>query len=163
MENDYVLSPESEELSEEQSDDEYLFSDILDTDFSDVEELDNNVARRERSIAASLNSVACDSLTAIASCFGDNVKASRNELLGAWSLMELKTGGVDQKFCNAKNVADETYIGTTGCTVDNLENRTSSGGIDRQLVSETQKGQNDKAAEDRSNFAELGKELEEWV
>ena len=52
---------------------------------------------------------------------------------------------------------------TTECTVDTLENRTSSGGTDRQLLSETQKGQNDKAAVDRSNFAQLGKELEEWV
>ena len=30
-------------------------------------------------------------------------------------------------------------------------------------MSETQKGQNDKAAVDRSDFAHLGKELEEWV
>ena len=47
--------------------------------------------------------------------------------------------------------------------MDTLENWTSPGGIDLQLVSETQKGQNDKAAVDRSNFAQLGKELEEWV
>ena len=52
---------------------------------------------------------------------------------------------------------------TTECTVDNLEIWTSSGGSDRQLVSETWKGQNDTAAGDRSNFAQLGKELEEWV
>ena len=31
------------------------------------------------------------------------------------------------------------------------------------MVSEALKGQNDKAAEDRSNFAQLGKELEKWV
>ena len=47
---------------------------------------------------------------------------------------------------------------TTECNVDTLENWTSSGGIDWQLVSETQKGQTDKAAGDQ-----LGKELEEWV
>ena len=52
---------------------------------------------------------------------------------------------------------------TTECTVDTLEIWTSLGGIDRQLLSETQKGQNDKAADDRSDFAHLGKELEEWV
>ena len=51
---------------------------------------------------------------------------------------------------------------STECTVNTLENWTSSGGIDRLLVSETQKGQNDKVAVDRSNFAQLGKELEEW-
>ena len=38
MENDCVLSPESEEISDEQSDDDYLFEDASDTDFSDVEE-----------------------------------------------------------------------------------------------------------------------------
>ena len=84
-------------------------------------------------------------------------------MLGAWGLMELKTGGVDHRFRNATKVADETQMRTTECTVDDLANRRNSGGIDRQLVSETQKGQNDKAAEDRSNFAELGKQLEEWV
>ena len=52
---------------------------------------------------------------------------------------------------------------TTECTVQTLENWTSSRGVDRQLVCETQKGQNDKAAGDRSNFAQLGKELEDWV
>ena len=44
-----------------------------------------------------------------------------------------------------------------------LENWTSSGGTDGQLVGETQKVQNDKAAGDRSDFAQLRKELEEWV
>ena len=77
--------------------------------------------------------------------------------------MQLKTGGLDQKFCNSRNVADETQVCTTECTVDTLENWTSSGGTDGQLVCETQKGQNDKAAGDRSDFARLGKELEEWV
>ena len=77
--------------------------------------------------------------------------------------MELKTEGSDQKFCNATHVADETQMCTTECTVDTLENWTSSGGIDRQLVSEIQKGQNDQAAGDRSDFARLGKELEKWV
>ena len=52
---------------------------------------------------------------------------------------------------------------TTECTVDILENWTSPGGIDCQLVSETQKGQSNIAAVDLSNFAQLGKELEEWV
>ena len=59
------------------------------------------------------------------------------------------------------HVADETRISRTECIVDTLENWTSSGGIDRQLVSETQKVQNDKAAGYRSNFAHLGKELQE--
>ena len=39
--------------------------------------------------------------------------------------------------------------------MDTLENWTSSGGIDRQLVSETQKGQKDNA--------QLGNGLEKWV
>ena len=163
MKKDYVQSPESDELSDEQSDDDYFFEDILDTDFSDVEELDVNKARSEANFAASLNSVACDNVNAIASNFGGGVKASRNDVLGAWALMELKTGGLDQEFCNTAHVADETQMCTTECTVDTLENSTSSGGIDQQLVSETQKGQNDKAAGDRSSFAQLGKELEKWV
>ena len=163
MENGYVLSPESEDLSDEQSDDDYLFEDISDTDFSNVEQFDDNDARSETSFAGSLDSVAYDKVTAIASNFGVGVKASRNDMLGAWSLMELKTGGSDQKFCNARHVADERQMCTTECTVDTLENCTSSGGIDRQLVSETEKGQNNKAAGDRSDFAQLGKELEKWV
>ena len=84
-------------------------------------------------------------------------------MLGALALMELETRGFDQKFCNATHVADETQMCTTECTVDTLENWTSSGGIDGQLVFEAQKGQNNKAVGDRSNFAELEKELEEWV
>ena len=161
-EMDYVLSPESE-ISDEQSDDDYLFENISDTDFSDVEKFDVNDLRSETSFAGSLNSVACENVTALASSFGSGAKASRNDMLGAWALMELKTGGSYQKFCNSRNVADETQVCTTECTVDTLENWTRSGGIDRQLVSETQKGQNDKAASDRSGFAQLGKELEEWV
>ena len=163
MENSYVLSPEYEEISDEQLDDDYLFEDASDTDFSDVEEFDDNDERSERSFAASLNSVICDNVTAIVSSFGGCVKASRSDLLGAWALMKLKTGGLDQKFCNATNVADETQMCTTEGTVDTLENWTSSGGTDGQLVCETQKGQNNKAAGDRSNVAQLGKELEEWV
>ena len=154
---------EKAELGDEQSDDDNLFEDISDTDFSDVEELDVNDARSETGFAASLNSVACDNVTAKASDFGCGVKASRDDMLGAWALMPLKTGGMDQKFCNSTNVADETQMCTTECTVDTLENSTSSGGTDHQLVSETQKGQNDKVAGDRSNFAQLGKELEKWV
>ena len=84
MENDCVLSPESGELSDEQSDDKYLFEDFSDTDFLDVEELDNNVARSETSFASSLNPVACDNVTALAISFGGGVKASRNQILGAW-------------------------------------------------------------------------------
>ena len=163
MEKDCGLSPESDELSDEQSDDDYLFEDISDTDFLDVEEFDDNDARSEKSFASSLNSVACDNVTEIAINFGGGVKTSRNDMLEAWGLMELKTGGSDQKFCNATHVADETQMCTTECTVDTLENWTSSGGFDRQLVSETQKGQNDKAAGDQSNFAHLGKELEKWA
>ena len=155
---------EKAELDDEQSDDENLFEDISDTDFSDVEELDVNDARSETGFAASLNSVACDNVTAIASDFGGGgVKASRNDMLGAGALMELEAGGLDQKFCNTINGADETEMCTTDCTVDTLENWTSPGGVDCQLVSEAQKGQNDKAAGDRSNFAQLGKELEKWV
>ena len=84
-------------------------------------------------------------------------------MLGVWALTEIKTGSVDKKFCNAAHMADETQIRTTENTMDTLENWTSPGGIDGQLVCETQKGQNDKAAVDRSSFAPLGKELEEWV
>ena len=163
MEKDYVQSPESDELSDEQSDDDNLFEDISDTDFSDVEEFDVNDARSETRFATSLNSVACDNVTAIASDFDDGIKANRNNMLGVWALMELKTGGVDQKFYKAAHVAEETQMCTTECTVDLLENWTSPGGIDRQLVSETQKGQSNIAAVDRSNFAQLGKEIEEWV
>ena len=163
MENDCVQSPESEEISDEQSDDDYLFEDASDTDFSDVEEFDDNDSRSETSIAASLNSVACDNVAALAINFGGGVKTSRNDMLRARGLMELKTGGSDQKFCNSRNVADETQVCTTECTVDTLENWTSSGGTDGQLVCETQQVQNDKAAGDRSYFAQLGKELEEWV
>ena len=163
MENNCVLSPESGELSDEQSDDDNLFEDISDTYFSDVEEFDVNDARSETGFAANLNSVASDNVTAIASDFGGDVKASRDDMLGAWALMELKKGGMDLKLCNATNEADETQMCTTECTVDTLENWTSSGGIDRLSISETQKGQNDKAAGDRSDFGQLGKELEEWV
>ena len=163
MEKDYVLSAESEALSDEQSDDNYLFEDISDTDCSNVEDFDDNDARSETSFAGRLDSVACENVTAIARNCGGGVKASRNVMLGARALMELKTGGSYQKFCNATNVADETQMCTTECTVDTLENWTSSGGIDRQLESETQMGQNDKAAGYRSNFAQLGKELEKWV
>ena len=162
MKKDCVLSPESGELSDEQWDDDNLFQDISDTDFLDVEEFDGNDARSETGFAASLNSVECN-VTAIASDFGGGVKAIRNDMLGAWALMQLKTGGLDQKFCHATHGADETQMCTTECTVDTLENWTSSGGIDRLLVSETQKGQNNNTAVDRSNFAQLGKELEEWV
>ena len=163
MENDYVLSPESEELSDEQSDDEYWFQDVSDTVYPDVEELDVDDARSETSLAANLNSVVSDNVIAIASDFGVGVKASRNDMLGAWALMELEAGGLDQKFCNTTHGANETEMCTTDCTVDTLGNWTSSGGTDCQLVSEAQKGQNDKAAGDRSNFAKLGKELEKWV
>ena len=158
MKTDCVLSPESEEMSDEQSDDDNLFEDA-----SDVVELDIDDARSETGFAASLNSVACDNVTALAISFGGGVKASRNDMLGAWALMELKTGALDQQFCNTAHVADEIQMCTTECTVDTLENSTSSGGTDQQLVSETQKGQNDKAAGDRSSFAQLGKELEKWV
>ena len=162
MEKDYVQSPESDELSDGQSDDDYFFEDVLDTDFSDVEELDVNDARSETSFSGSLNSVACDNVNAIASNFGGGVIASRDDMLGAWALMELKKG-MDLKFCNATNEAEETKMCTTECSVDTLENWTSSGGTDRLLISETQKGQSKIAAVDRNNFAQLGKELEEWV
>ena len=167
VETDCVLSAVSGELSDEQSDDDNLFEDISDTDFSDVEEFDVNDARSEgfaaTGFAASLNSVACDNVTAIANNFGGGVKASRNDMLGAWALMQVPTRGLDQKFCNSTSVADEIQMRTTECIVDSLENWTSSGGIDRQLVSENQMGQNNKAASDRSTFQQLGKELEEWV
>ena len=93
MENECVLSSESEELSDEQSDDDYLLQDISDTDFSDVEEFDDNDARSETSFAGSLDSVACGNVTALAIKFGGGVKASRNDMLGAWALIKLKTGG----------------------------------------------------------------------
>ena len=135
----------------------------MDTDFLDVEELNIDDSRGERSFAASLNSVACNNVTAIATNFGGGVKARRNDMLGAWALMELKSKSLDQKFYNATHEANETQMCTTECTVDILENCTSPGGIDPQLVSETQKGQNNIAAVDRNNFALLGKESEEWV
>ena len=137
-----------------------MFENISHTECSDVEELDVNDARSETSFAASLNSVACDNVTAIVSNFGDGVKGSKNDSLGDWGLIELKTSGLDQKFCNATQVAGETKM----CkTVDTLEIWSRTGGSDRQLVSETQKDQNDKAAGGRNNFAQLGKKLEEWV
>ena len=113
LEMNYVISPESGELFDEQSDDDYLFEDISETDFLDVEALDVNDARSETSIAASLNSLACDKVTTIASIFSVGVKASRNDMLGAWGLMELKTGDLDQKFCSALHVADETQMSAT--------------------------------------------------
>ena len=128
-----------------------------------VDDFDDNDARSETSFAACLNSVACDNVIAIASNFGVGVKGSRSHTLGAWALMELKTRGVDEKFCNATSVADETQMCTTECTLDILENWTSSGCIDRQLVSETRKGPNNKTADDGSSFGLLGKELEKWV
>ena len=87
----YDLSPESEELSDEQSDDDYLFEDISDTVFSDDEEIAVNDARSETSFAAILNSVACNNLTAIPRSFGGGVKESRNDFLGDWGLMKIKT------------------------------------------------------------------------
>ena len=120
VEKDYIRSPESDELSDEQSDDDNFFEDISDTDFSGVEEFDVNDARSETCFAASLNSVACDNVTAIANDFGGGVKASRDDMLGAWALIELKTGGVDQKFCNATHVTDETQMCLTECSVDTL-------------------------------------------
>ena len=114
MKKDCVLSPESGELSDEQSDDDNLFEDISDTDFSDVEEFDVNDARSKTGFAASLKSVACDNVTAIASDFGGGgVKANRNDMLGAWALVELKIGGSDQKLYNSTKVADETQMCTT--------------------------------------------------
>ena len=123
-----------------------MFKDISDTDFSDIEELEINDARSETRFAESLDSVACDNVIAIASSFGSGVTASRKDMLGAWSLIELKTGGLDQKFYNATHVADETQMCTTECSVDTLVNCTNSGGIDQQLVCETQKVQKDNAA-----------------
>ena len=158
VEKDFVLSPESEELSDEQLDDDYLFGDVSDTDFSDVEELEVNLARNETSFGASLNSVACDNKTAIARNFGGGFKASRKDMLGAWGLMELKTGGLEQKFCIVTHVADETQMRKTECSVDTFENWTSSGEIHRQLVSEMHKGQNDKAAGDGS-YADLNADV----
>ena len=121
VEKDYVQSPETDEISDEQSDDDNLFEDISNTDFSDVEEFDVNDARSETGFAASLNSVACDNVTAIASNFGGGVKTNRNDMLGAWALTELKSGGVDQKFCKATHMADQTQMCTTENTMDTLE------------------------------------------
>ena len=137
MEKSYVLSPESEEISDEQSDDGNLFEDASDTDFLDVEEFDDNDASSETSFAGSLDSVACGNVTALAINFGGGIKASRNDMLGAWALIKLKTGGSHQKFCNVTNGADETQMCTTECTVDTLENWTSSGGtreLDKQVT-----------------------------
>ena len=76
VEKDYLQSPESDELCDEQSDDENLFENISDTGVSDVEELDVNDARSETGFAASLNSAASDNVTAIASDFGGGVKTT---------------------------------------------------------------------------------------
>ena len=127
MENDYLRSPESDELSDEQSDDDNLLEDILDTDFLVVEEFDVDDARSETSFAASFNSVASDNVTARAIISGVRVKASRNDMLRVWAFKELKTGGSDQKFCNATDLADETQMCTIVCSGDTLENWTSSG------------------------------------
>ena len=75
IENDYLLSPETEEISDEQSDDDYLFEDASDTDFSDVEEFDDNDSRSETSFAGSLISVACENVTALAINFGGGIKS----------------------------------------------------------------------------------------
>ena len=50
MKKDCVLSPESGELSAEQSDDDNLFEDVSDTDFSDVVELDVDDSRSEKNL-----------------------------------------------------------------------------------------------------------------
>ena len=118
MEKAYVLSPESEELSNEQSNDDCWIEHVLDTDFSDVEELVVNNAGSERGFSAILNSVACNNLTAKSSNLDGGAKISRNDMLGAWGLMEIKSGGLDQKFCNATHVVDETQMCTTECAVD---------------------------------------------
>ena len=134
MEKDSVLSPESGELSDEQSDDDYLSEHISDTGFWEAEDFVDNDARSETSFAGCLKAVACDNVTAIARNFGGGVKANSNHMLGADGLMELKTGGLGQKLCNATHVADETQMCTAEYTVDTLDNWTSSGGIDRLVV-----------------------------
>ena len=56
QQSSHLQSPESGEISDEQSDDDYLFKDISDTDFSDVKEFGDNDSRSETSIAGSLDS-----------------------------------------------------------------------------------------------------------
>ena len=143
--------------------DDYLFEDVSDAEFFGCRGTGCQRNEKRDKFAGSLDSVACDNVTALAINFGVGVKNSRNDMLGAWSLMELKTGGLDQKFCNATHGAGETQMCTTECTLDTLEIWTTSRGNDRQLISATQKSQNDKAGSDRSDFAQLGKELEKWV
>ena len=157
-----LLSPEFHEISNEQSDDGFLKIFWIQI-FKNIEKLDVDNAGSKTSFAASLNSVACDNVTVIASNFGGSVKASRTDILGAWALMELQTRGLHQKFRNATHVTDETQMCTTECSVDTLETWTIPSENDRQLVSETNKVQNDKGAGNRINFAQLGKRLEEWV
>ena len=85
--------------------------------FLDVEDIDINDARSE----ASFNSVACVYVLLIASSFGGGVKAGRNDVLGAWGLLELKTEGLNQKLGNAANVVDETQLCKNECTKGTLE------------------------------------------
>ena len=127
------MSAESKELSDEQSDDDYLFESNSDKYFLHLDELDANDASSKTSFAASLNSVVCDKVTAKASNFGSLSKLAETI---CWEPGTLTTGRLDQKFCNATHVADEIHICTTECPVYTLVNWTSSGRIDWQLVSE---------------------------
>ena len=94
-EKNFGLSSESEALSDEETAYDYFFEGFSDIDFLYVEEPDVNDARIETYFAVSFNSVACNVVTSKASKIGVNIKASKNDMSGAWSLTEFKTEDLD--------------------------------------------------------------------
>ena len=105
MQKDSVLPPVSKELSDEQSNKGIEVEQFWD---ADVLYVNVSEAMKEASFATLFKSEkdACQNATALASDIGDGGKVSSNNLLGAWSLMELKTGCLDQMFYNATIMAE---------------------------------------------------------
>ena len=60
--------------------------------------------------AAKLEEEACDNVTAIDRKHHHEVKALRNDIMGAWGLMELRTRSLDRKLYSATYVVDETQL-----------------------------------------------------
>ena len=117
--------------------------------------------REQRQVLKSFNAKASNNVTAIASFFEDSVKASSNILLGAWSSMELKTEG-----SNRNSAMQQTWLMRYNCVqLSSLMTtwKKCPGGIDWELVSETQKRQQVEATRGPNTFAKLGTEIKEWV
>ena len=119
LQKDSVLPAVSKEFSDEQSNEGIEVEHFWDADILYV---NVSEAMKESSFATlfKIEKDACQNATALASNIGDGGKVSSNNLLGAWSLMELKIRCLDQMFYNATIMADETQMCITVCTVDNL-------------------------------------------